>query len=151
MKTINTMIIASAILASVSYATANVMPQDAMNHGQDKMTMGQMQMMDLGKTGTFKGVEVNAGTASLYKMNNKYHLKWSDDFKIPGTPAPSWQIIDAKGNVYLLNQLKVAGDKQNRDIIIPSYIKSVAKIQIWCSFAEVNLGEASFKKAININ
>ncbi|MBS1711171.1 MAG: hypothetical protein JSS71_05545 [Armatimonadetes bacterium] len=112
--------------------------------------MGQLQMMELGKTGKFKGVEVNGGFATLYKMDNKFHLKWSDDFKIPGTPAPSWQVVDAQGNTYLLQQLKIAGDKQNRDIVLPSYIKSVAKVQIWCSFAEVNLGEASFAKAMTL-
>ncbi len=144
MKTLNTLLVASALVASVAFATAT--PQLTNNNKQTEM--GQMQMMDMGKTGMFKGVEVNGGSASLYSKEGRYHLKWSDDFKIPGTPSPSWQVVDAQGNTYLLNQLKIAGEKQNRDIVLPKYIKSIAKVQIWCSFAEVNLGEASFSKAV---
>jgi hypothetical protein len=77
-------------------------------------------------------------------------LKLSSDFKIPNTPAPHWQVVDAKGNVFLLNQLKIKDDMVNRTVMLPSYIKSVAKVQIWCSFAEVNLGEAIFTKPMMI-
>ena len=73
-------------------------------------------------------------------------LTLSEDFVIPKTPAPHWQIVDSKGNTYLLNQLKIAGDKTNRSVVLPSYIQNVSKVQIWCSFAEVVLGEASFSK-----
>ena len=30
----------------------------------------------------------------------------SDDVKIPETSAPHWQVVDSKGNVYLLTPLK---------------------------------------------
>ena len=30
----------------------------------------------------------------------------SDDFKIQVTPGGSWQVVDSKGNVYLLPELK---------------------------------------------
>lgn len=102
------------------------------------------------RSGAFKGVEVNGGFASLYKKGNRWHLKASPDFKIPTSPAPHWQVIDSRGNVYLLQRLTLVGDKTNLDIALPSYIQSVAKVQIWCSFAEVNLGEASFAKAVNL-
>ena len=32
--------------------------------------------------------------------------------------------------------ITIAGDKTNRDITLPSYIRSVKKVQVWCSFAE---------------
>ena len=48
------------------------------------------------------------------------------------------------GNTYLLNQMRIKGDKTNRMITVPSYIKDIAKVQVWCSFAEVVLGETSF-------
>jgi hypothetical protein len=32
----------------------------------------------------------------------------------------------------------------NRSITLPSYITDVAKVQFWCGYAEVLLGEASF-------
>jgi hypothetical protein len=88
----------------------------------------------------FMGVKANTGTVSAMVENGKV----SDDFVIPDTPAPSWQIIDSKGNTYLLNQFRIKGDKTNRMITLPSYIKDVAKVQVWCSFAEVVLGETSF-------
>ena len=93
----------------------------------------------------FKGIEVNKGHVMLSKDMGKTTLTLSPDFVLPKTPAPHWQIVDSKGNTYLLKQLKVAGDKLNKTITLPSYIMDVAKVQIWCSFAEVNLGEVSFK------
>jgi len=32
--------------------------------------------------------------------------------------------------------------------VLPAYVKDVAKVQIWCAWAEALLGEASFSKAI---
>jgi hypothetical protein len=57
-------------------------------------------------------------------------------------------VVDSKGNVYLLNQLKIKDGKTNRTIVLPSYVHDVAKVQIWCSFAEALLGEAPFPKPI---
>jgi hypothetical protein len=91
----------------------------------------------------FAGVKANTGTVSATVDNGKITLKVSDDFVIPDTPAPSWQIIDSKGNTYLLNQFKIKGGT-NRMITLPAYIKDVARVQVWCSFAEVVLGETSF-------
>jgi hypothetical protein len=92
----------------------------------------------------FAGVKANTGTVMATVDNGKITLRVSDDFVIPDTPAPSWQVVDSKGNVYLLNQLKIKGDKTNRQITLPSYIMDVAKVQIWCSWAEALLGETSF-------
>jgi hypothetical protein len=99
-------------------------------------------------TAKFEGVKANSGTATHARSGNNDTLTWSDDFKIPETPAPHWQVVDTKGNVYLLQRLAIKGDKQNRTITVPSYIHDVAKVQIWCAFAEVLLGEASFPKPI---
>ncbi len=48
----------------------------------------------------------------------------------PDTPAPHWQVVDSKGNVYLLPHFKIKGDKTNPSITVPA--------------AEALLGEASF-------
>lgn len=80
-------------------------------------------------------------------MMTRITLKVSSDFVIPDTPAPSWQIVDSRGNVYLLQQFKVK-DGTNREIVLPAYIKDVAKVQVWCSWAETLLGEASFSKVV---
>ncbi len=100
-------------------------------------------------TKPFKGVKANTGTATISKASPAT-LTWSDDFKIPDTPAPHWQVVDSNGNVYLLNRLAIKGEKQNRTITLPSYIKDVAKVQIWCAFAEVLLGEAPFDKVVMV-
>ena len=99
-------------------------------------------------TTAFKGVKANTGYATLNKQGKSTILTWSDEFKIPDTPAPHWQVVDSKGNVYLLQRLVIKGDKQNRTITLPSYVKDVAKVQIWCAFAEVLLGESSFDKPV---
>lgn len=103
---------------------------------------------DVHTTSKFEGVKANSGTAAHARQGNNDTLTWSEDFKIPDTPAPHWQVVDTKGNVYLLNRLAIKGDKQNRTIAVPSYVHDVAKVQIWCAYAEVLLGEASFAKPI---
>lgn len=100
-------------------------------------------------TASFKGAKVNGGTVTHEHKDGRHVLTLSDDFKTPDAPAPHWQVIDSRGNVYLLNRLMVkgglvGGDKLNKTITLPSYIEDVAKVQIWCAWAEVVLGEASF-------
>jgi len=103
---------------------------------------------DAHSTTMFAGVKANTGKAMHSRDGNKDVLAVSDDFKIPETPAPHWQVVDSKGNVYLLNQMRIKDGKTNRKITLPSYIQDVAKVQVWCSFAEVLLGEASFQAPI---
>ena len=96
-------------------------------------------------TKPFTGVKVNGGTVTHSKDNGKNVLTLSDDFKVPETPDPHWQVVDSQGNTYLLQRLMVKPDKLNKSIVLPAYIKDVAKVQIWCAFAEVVLGEAPFE------
>ena len=103
---------------------------------------------DAHTTTKFEGVKANTGTATHGRSGNNDTLTWSDDFKIPETPAPHWQVVDTKGNVFLLNRLAIKGDKQNRTITLPPYVHDIAKVQIWCAYAEVLLGEAPFAKPI---
>ncbi len=92
----------------------------------------------------FHGVKANTGTVTHSRQGAVQTLTLSDDFKVPDAPAPHWQIVDSRGNVFLLQRLDIKGGKFNRQITLPPYIKDVAKVQIWCAWAEVLLGEASF-------
>jgi hypothetical protein len=92
----------------------------------------------------FKGAKANTGTVTHSKMDGKQMLTLSKDFKVPDTPAPHWQVVDSKGNTYLLQRLVIKDDKYNQTITLPAYIKDVAKVQIWCAWAEALLGEAPF-------
>ena len=96
----------------------------------------------------FSGAKVNGGTVTHSIVGGKHVLTLSDDFKDPATPDPHWQVVDSDGNIYLLQRLMIKGDKTNKSITLPSEIKDVAKVQIWCAFAEVVLGEASFDMAV---
>ena len=96
----------------------------------------------------FEGPKANTGTVTHVNENGKNILTLSDDFVVPDTPDPHWQVVDSKGNVYLLNKLKIKEDKYNKSITLPSYIKDVAKVQIWCAWAETLLGEAGFEKPV---
>ena len=99
---------------------------------------------------TFSGAKVNAGTVTHSIKDGKNVLTLSDDFKVPDTPDPHWQIVDSKGNTYLLQRLGakslggLAKDRINMSITLPAYIKDVAKVQIYCAWAEAILGEAPF-------
>lgn len=99
----------------------------------------------------FQGPKANTGTVSHSVVAGKHVLTLSDDFKVPDTPDPHWQVVTSKGQVFLLQKLMIKGDKLNKSITLPAYVTDVAKVQIWCSFAEVNLGEAAFGAAITTN
>jgi hypothetical protein len=103
---------------------------------------------DQHRTNQFKGAKANTGYAIHQTLNGRQVLSVSDDFVIPNTPAPSWQVVDSRGNVYLLNQFKIKDGKTNRQITLPTYIEDVQTVQVWCSFAEVLLGEASFASPV---
>jgi len=96
----------------------------------------------------FSGVKVNGGTVTHSNQGNTHVLTLSEDFKVPDTPDPHWQIVDAKGRVYLLQKLSIKGDKVNKTIALPAYIHDIAKVQIWCAFAETLLGEAPFDSPV---
>jgi hypothetical protein len=96
----------------------------------------------------FSGVKVNSGTVTHSKQGDKSILTLSNDFKVPEAPDPHWQVVDAKGNVYLLQRLTIKEDKINTTITLPSYIRDIAKVQIWCAWAEALLGEAPFSAPI---
>jgi hypothetical protein len=99
----------------------------------------------------FSGAKVNDGTVTHVKDGGKNVLKLSSDFKVPDTPDPHWQVVDSKGNVFLLQRLGIKGDKVNRQITLPTYVKDVAKVQIYCAWAEAVLGEAPFDSAVSTN
>ena len=99
----------------------------------------------------FQGPKANTGTVTHSVVDGKNVLTLSDDFKVPGTPDPHWQVIDSKGNTYLLQKLTIKGDKVNRSITLPAYVADVSKVQIWCAFAEVVLGEASFHQPFQVS
>jgi hypothetical protein len=92
----------------------------------------------------FKGEKVNGGTVTQTMEGGKIVLTLSDDFVDPKTPDVHWQVVDSKGNVYLLQKLAIKGDKVNKSITLPAYVKDVARVQIWCAWAEALLGEAGF-------
>jgi hypothetical protein len=98
----------------------------------------------------FKGAKANKGTVTHTVQSGKNVLTLSDDFVIPDTPAPHWQVVDSLGHAYLLQRLKVKGDKYNKAITVPDYVHDIAKVQIWCAWAEVLLGEASFHKPVEL-
>lgn len=99
----------------------------------------------------FQGVKANTGTVSLRQQGDRFTLTLSDDFKIPDAPAPHWQIVDTLGNTYLLERLAIKGDRFNRSIEVPDYIPDIAKIQIWCAWAEALLGETTFDTPVSLH
>jgi uncharacterized protein YdeI (BOF family) len=99
----------------------------------------------------FQGPKANKGHVTHSTRDGKSILTLSDDFVVPDTPDPHWQLVDSDGNVYLVDKLKTKafiGDKFKKEIVVPSYVKNVSKVVIWCAFAEVNLGEASFSSPV---
>jgi hypothetical protein len=103
------------------------------------------------KSGPFKGPKANTGSVTHSTDGKKQVLALSDDFKMPDAPDVHWRVVDSKGNIYELQRLAIKGDKMNRKIVLPSYVKDIVKVQMWCAFAETNLGEAAFEKPIMLS
>ena len=95
----------------------------------------------------FMGPKANTGTVMHVVENGKSMLRVSADFKVPDTPAPTWRVLDSKGNIYTLDAFKIKGGEK-REVAVPSYIKDIAKVQVYCAYAEVLLGEAAFSSPV---
>jgi hypothetical protein len=107
---------------------------------------------DMHTSGQFQGPKANKGHVTHSTRDGKSVLTLSDDFVVPDTPDPHWQLVDSDGNVYLVDKLKTkafVGDKFKKEIVVPSYVKNVSKVVIWCAWAEANLGEASFSSPVH--
>lgn len=119
------------------------------------MTAGLAMAKENGAVHTssqFQGAKANTGTVSHTYENGKSVLRVSADFKVPDTPAPTWRVVDSKGNVYTLDAFKVKGtlgtNAEKREVVVPSYVHDIAKVQVYCAWAEVLLGEASFSSPV---
>ena len=104
---------------------------------------------DVHTSSKFEGPKANTGTVMHYVENGKSMLRVSDDFKVPDTPAPTWRVVDAKGNIYTLDAFKIkAGNNEKREVVVPAFVPNIVKVQVYCAWAEVILGEASFSQAV---
>jgi len=93
----------------------------------------------------FEGNAANTGTVTFYHEGGRNILKVSDDFQVPKAPAPTWRVVDSKGNIYTLDAFNAkAGEK--RQVVVPAYVHDVKAVQVYCAFVEVLLGEASFSQ-----
>jgi hypothetical protein len=95
-------------------------------------------------SGSFKGNKVNHGTVTHSLRGGQSVLTLSEDFKVPESSDPHWRVVDSHRTGYLLQRVVVMQDKVNRMIVVPQYVKDVAKVQIWDASSETLLGEASF-------
>ncbi len=99
-------------------------------------------------SGKFAGPKANAGTVTHTTNGGKSTLTLSEDFVVPDTPDPHWMLVNSNGKTYLVQKLKIKNDGFNKSIEVPAFVKDVKKVIIWCAWAETNLGEASFDKAV---
>jgi len=105
--------------------------------------------MDVHTSSKFEGPKANTGTVMHYVENGKSMMRVSDDFKVPDTPAPTWRVVDSKGNIYTLDAFKIkSGNNEKREVVVPAYVQNIVKVQVYCAWAEVLLGEASFSQAV---
>jgi hypothetical protein len=103
---------------------------------------------DTHKSGPFQGAKANKGYVTHTTANGKSTLTLSDDFVPPQTPDPHWQVVDSNGKTYLLDRLMTKEQKVKKSIVVPDYVPDIAKVQMWCAFAETNLGEAAFEHPV---
>jgi hypothetical protein len=95
----------------------------------------------------FTGPKANTGTAMHLYEGERSILRVSQDFRVPDTPAPTWRIVDSSGTVYTLDAFRIKGGEK-REVNVPAYVKDISKVQVYCAWAEVLLGEASFSSPV---
>lgn len=98
-------------------------------------------------TNGFQGPKANTGKAFHSTENGKSILRVSKEFVVPDTPAPTWRIVDGRGNIHTLDAFKIKGGEK-REIVVPNYVHDISKVQVYCAWAEVLLGEASFSSPV---
>ena len=103
--------------------------------------------MDHHTSSMFQGPKANTGTVSHSYESGKSILRVSQDFRVPDTPAPTWRIVDASGTIYTLDAFKIKGGEK-REVEVPGYVKNIAKVQVYCAWAQVLLGEAAFPSPV---
>ena len=85
---------------------------------QSVFKMGFLSM--IAATGLFVASNGFAADAHTTSQSEGVMAKaGSDDGKIPESPAPRWQVVDSKGNVYLLTQLKTSDCKVSVEYVTP--------------------------------
>src|SRR6516164_1325993 len=104
--------------------------------------------LDSHTSGPFQGPKANTGTVSHSIENGKSILRVSSDFKVPDTPAPTWRVVDSNGTVYTLDAFKIKGGEK-REVEVPAYVPNIAKVQVYCAWAQILLGEASFQTPVH--
>src|SRR5512144_2983501 len=75
---------------------------------------------DMHSSSQFQGPKANKGHVTHSTQGGKSVLTLSDDFVVPDTPDPHWQLVDSDGNVYLVDNLKkkaLIGDKYQKEIV----------------------------------
>ena len=102
---------------------------------------------DQHKTNKFEGPKANTGMAVHTVENGKSILRVTSDFKVPDTPAPTWRVVDRDGNIYTLDAFKIKGGEK-REVTVPNYVRNIAKVQVYCAWAQILLGEASFSEPV---
>src|SRR5919199_5675854 len=78
----------------------------------------------------FQGPKANTGAVQHSQENGKSVLRVSQDFKVPDTPAPTWRVVDSKGNIYTLDAFKIKGGEK-REVTVPGYVPNIAKVQVY--------------------
>src|SRR5260370_1551099 len=69
----------------------------------------------------FQGPKANKGTVTHSTKDGKSVLTLSDDFVVPDTPDPHWQVGHSDGKVYLLDKLKTQafiGAKYKKEMVL---------------------------------
>jgi hypothetical protein len=97
----------------------------------------------------FAGPKANTGTVMHLVQDGNNILRVSNDFKVPDTPAPTWRVVDSQGVFYTLDAFKIKGGEK-REIEVPSFVRDIAKVQVYCAWAQVLLGEASFSSPVTL-
>ena len=92
----------------------------------------------------FQGPKANKGTVTHSIKDGKSVLTLSDDFVVPDTPDPHWQVVDSDGNVYLLDKLKTKAFIGNNALSVTAVTSVAGKLRSFAEIFFVPFAEAAF-------
>jgi hypothetical protein len=98
-------------------------------------------------TAKFESPQANTGTVTHTIEDGKSTLRVSADFKVPDTPARIWRVVDSKSNI--LHAGRFQDQSRGKRVVVVPCVHDIVKVQVYCAWAEVLLGETSFSSPVS--
>ena len=95
-------------------------------------------------------MEGREGTMSPSPTRRRLRLSGaglSGNEAVAGEKGPLYRAVLVQRRLGDRSKIK-SGNNEKREVVVPSYVPNIVKVQVYCAWAEVLLGEASFSSPV---